>query len=87
MVYAAIALALLGFAIGAAFRLGHLLAMLVLLLVLLLVLSVAFAIAYHLSLFDSALLIMAVQAIVQASYFLGLVVRKMLTDHRGRPLF
>jgi hypothetical protein len=87
MGYAAIALALLGFAIGAAFRPSNLLPLLVPLLVFLFFLSVAVAIAYHLSLLGSALLIMGVQAIVQASYFLGLVVRKMLTDHHGRPLF
>jgi hypothetical protein len=87
MGYAAIALALLGFAIGAAFRPSNLLPLLILLLMLLLFLSIAFAIAYHLSFLDTLLLIMAVEAIVQASYFLGLVVRKMLSDHSGRRLF
>jgi len=84
MEYATIALALLGFAIGAVFRFSVLLATLMLLLLL----SIGFAIAYRLSLLDAALAIMGVQIIVQASYFLGLVVRAMFTGRRSaRMLF
>jgi hypothetical protein len=79
MEYATIALALLGFAIGAVFRFSVLLATLILLLLL----SIGFAIAYRLSLFDAALAIMGVQIIVQASYFLGLVARAIFTDRRS----
>jgi hypothetical protein len=80
---AAIALALLGFAVGALFRLRILL----LILALLLVASIVFSVAHGFSFLDTALTIMAVQSIVQSSYFLGLVVRAVLTAaQRTRPI-
>jgi hypothetical protein len=80
---AAIALALLGFAVGALFRLRILLSILALLLVV----SIVFSVARGFGFLDTALIIMAVQSIVQSSYFLGLVVRAVLTAaQRTRPV-
>jgi hypothetical protein len=82
---AAIALAILGFAIGTVFRLRILLSVLALLLVA----SVAFAISRGSSFLNTALIIMAAQSIVQGSYFLGLVARAVLTAAcrtRMRPI-
>jgi hypothetical protein len=77
---AAIALAILGFAVGMVFRLKVLLSILALLLVVSIVLSIARGFTF----LDTALTIMAVQGIVQASYVLGLVVRAVL-DATQRP--
>ena len=83
MVDAAIALAILGVAVGVAFRLKILLSILALLLVV----SVAFSIARGFTFLDTALTIMAVQSIVQGCYFLGLVVRAVLAAaQRTRPV-
>jgi heme/copper-type cytochrome/quinol oxidase subunit 4 len=80
---AAIALALLGFAVGVVFRLKILLSILTLLLVV----SIVFSFARGFTFLGTALTIMAVQCIVQSSYFLGLVVRAALTAaHRMRPI-
>jgi hypothetical protein len=80
---AAIALAILGFAVGMVFRLKVLLSILGLLLVVSIVLSIAGGFTF----LDTALTIMAVQGIVQASYFLGLVVRAVLdATHRPRSI-
>jgi hypothetical protein len=80
---AAIALALLGFAVGALFRLRILLSILALLLVA----SIVFSVARGFGFLDTALIIMAVQSIVQSSYFLGLVVRAVLSAaQRARPV-
>jgi hypothetical protein len=80
---AAIALALLGFAVGALFRLRILLSILALLLVA----SIVFSVARGFGFLDTALIIMAVQSIVQSSYFLGLVVRAVLSAaQRARPI-
>jgi hypothetical protein len=78
---AAIALAILGFAVGVVFRLKILLSILGLLLVV----SIVFSLARGFAFLDTALTIMAVQSIVQASYFLGLVVRAVLTGAQGTP--
>jgi hypothetical protein len=72
---AAITLAIMGFAVGALFRLKILLSILALVLVA----SIGFSLARGFSFLDTALTIMAVQSIVQSSYFLGLVVRAVLT--------
>jgi hypothetical protein len=80
---AAIALAILGFAVGMVFRLKVLLSILALLLVF----SIVFSITRGFTFLDTALTIMGVQGIVQASYFLGLVVRAVLNaTHRTRPI-
>lgn len=71
---AAIALAILGFAIGAVFRLKILLVILALLVVV----SVVFSLSWGFTFLDTALTVMAVQSIVQGSYFMGLVARAVL---------
>ena len=78
---AAIALAILGFAVGVAFRLKVLLSILGLLLVA----SMVFSLTRGFSFLDTALTIMAVQCIVQACYFLGLVVRALLFGPQRTP--
>jgi hypothetical protein len=83
MVYAAIALAIVGAAVGLVFRLKILLPVLALLLVV----SVVFSLGRGFSFLDTALTIMVVQTILQASYFLGLVIRAVVTGtHRMRPI-
>ncbi len=77
MEYAAIALAILGFAVGTLFRLQVLLV----LIALLLFLSIVYSFSSDFSLFDGLLTIMAVQTIIQGSYFLGLVARAALESH------
>jgi hypothetical protein len=80
---AAVALAILGFAVGMLFRLKILLAILLLLVVA----SIIFSVAYGFTFLDTALTIMAVQAIFQGCYFLGLVIRFLLTAaNRTRPI-
>ena len=74
MTYAAIALILLGFVIGMTFRLRVLISALALLLVL----SLAVSLACGLGFLDAALAVMAIQTIVQSSYFGGLLVRAAL---------
>ena len=83
MVYAAIALAMVGAAVGLAFRLKILLPVLALLLVV----SILFSLERGFDFLDTALTIMVVQTILQAGYFLGLVIRAVLTaGHRMRPI-
>jgi hypothetical protein len=83
MGYAAVSLAVLGFAVGAVFRLNFLL----LILALLLLVSLVFSLMRGFSFIDTALTIMAVQTIVQCSYFLGLGARAFLTaDYRARSI-
>jgi hypothetical protein len=83
MVYAAIALATVGVAVGLVFRLKILLSILAMLLVV----SIVFSVCRGLSFLDTALTIMVVQTILQASYFLGLVIRAVFTSaHRMGPV-
>jgi hypothetical protein len=83
MVYAAIALAIVGVAVGLAFRLKTLLPVLALLLVA----SVVFSLSRGFSFLETALTIMVVQTILQGSYFLGLVIRAVFTAaYRMRPV-
>ena len=83
MVYAAIALVIVGGAVGLVFRLKVLLPILASLLVV----SVVFSLAQGFSFLNTALTIMVAQAILQGSYFLGLVIRAVLTaGHRMRPV-
>jgi hypothetical protein len=83
MVDAAIALAILGLAVGVAFRLKVLLPILALLLTA----SVLFSLVRGSTFLDTALTIMAVQSIVQGGYFLGLVARAVLTAvYHTRPI-
>jgi hypothetical protein len=78
MVYAALALAVLGFAIGTLFRLQVLL----IVIALLLLFSIAFSFGSGLSFSDSLMTIMAEQTVVQGSYFLGLLARAVCISHR-----
>jgi hypothetical protein len=81
MQHAAIALAIMGFVVGVMFRFRVLLPIL---LVLLLV-SIAFALGSGFSFLGAISAIMLAQAIVQASYFLGLVARALFAAaHRPR---
>jgi hypothetical protein len=83
MVDAAIALAILGFAVGVMFRLKTLLPILGLLLIV----SIAFSLARDFTFLDTALTIMAAQSIVQGCFFLGLVVRAIVAAaQRTRPI-
>jgi hypothetical protein len=79
----AFSLAILGFAVGAVFRLKVLLSILAPLLLV----SVVFSLARGFGFLDTALTIMAVQTIVQGSYFLGLLARAFFAaDRRIRPI-
>jgi hypothetical protein len=82
MGYAAIILVLIGFALGALFRLK----VLITILALLLVPSIAFSIASGFSFLDTALTVMIVQSITQGSYFLGLVARTVFISKRVRHI-
>jgi hypothetical protein len=83
MAYAAVLLAVLGFAVGAVFRLTILLSILVFLLLV----SVIFSLARGFDFLDTALTIMVVQTILQGTYFLGLVARAFFAaDHRVRHM-
>jgi hypothetical protein len=83
MVYVAIGVATVGIAVGLVFRLKVLLPILALLLVV----SVCFSLARSLGFLDTALTIVVAQTIVQGGYFLGLVIRAVLsTTHGMRPV-
>jgi hypothetical protein len=82
MGYAAIALAMLGFAIGALFRLQVILVVIALLLLFSIVLSFGSGLSFS----DSLMMIMAVQTVVQGSYFLGLLARSALASHSQRHI-
>lgn len=71
MGYAAITLAIIGFAVGVVFRFRVLLPILAVLLVA----SLVFSLVQNLGLFETALTVIVAQSIVQASYFLGLIAR------------
>jgi hypothetical protein len=82
MEYGAIVLAMLGFAIGTLFRLQVLLVVIALLLLF----SVALSFGSGLSFLDSLMMILAVQTVVQGSYFLGLLARTVLAPHSQRHI-
>ena len=71
MGYAAVGLAILGFAIGVMFRLKVLLTFVGLLLVF----SVAFSLNHGFTFLEAALTILVAQSILQGTYFLGLVAK------------
>jgi hypothetical protein len=71
MEYAAVAIAILGFTIGATFRLRFLLGIVLLLLPICLI----FSVSRGYGLLDTILMVMVPQAILQGSYFLGLLGR------------
>jgi heme/copper-type cytochrome/quinol oxidase subunit 4 len=82
MGYTAIALGILGFAVGLRFRLNVLL----LLVGLLLLATLIFSISAGYSFVETAITIAAAQTILQVSYFLGLVAREVFSDHRLRSI-
>jgi hypothetical protein len=82
MGYAAIALAVLGLAVGIMFRLQVLL----IVIALLLLSSIVFVFGSGLNFFDGLLTIMVVQTVVQGSYFLGLIARAALASHGPRHI-
>ncbi|MDB5611317.1 MAG: hypothetical protein JWP25_8217 [Bradyrhizobium sp.] len=73
-----IGIALLGFGVGLIFRLNVLLPVLMLLLFL----SIGNSIVHHVGFVKAALTILGVQVIAQVSYFLGLVVRWLMSNVR-----
>lgn len=76
MVSGAIGIALLGFGVGLIFRLNVLLPILVLLLFL----SIGNSILHHVGFLKAVMTIIGVQVVAQISYFLGLVVRWLLSN-------
>jgi len=83
MVYGAIALAMVGIAVGLVFRLKILLSILALLLLV----SIMFSVGSGFGFLETALTIMVGQTILQASYFLGLVIRAVFSStHHMRPV-
>jgi hypothetical protein len=82
MAYAAIGLAVFGFAVGIMFRLQVLL----IAIALLLFFSVVFAFRSGLSFSDALMTILAVQTVVQGSYFLGLIARAAVASHGPRHI-
>ena len=81
MGYAALALAITGFALGVRVRMKVLLPILLLLLFA----SIILSIARGLSVVDAVLMVFLVQATVQWGYFLGLVARGVLTIRQRQP--
>jgi ABC-type iron transport system FetAB permease component len=75
MLYAAIALALVGFVVGVVFRFKVLLPILLLLLLV----SIIFSVGRGFGFGDALLTVFVAQTIVQASYFLGLVARAVFS--------
>lgn len=82
MGYAAIAVALLGFAIGTFFRLQVLLVVIALLLLF----SIVFSFSSGLSFSDSLFTIIAAQTVVQGSYVLGLLAQAAINSHSQRQI-
>jgi hypothetical protein len=81
MGYAALVLAMMGFAIGTRFRIKVLLPVLVVLLLV----SIATSVARGFSILEAALTVFVVQTIVQCSYFAGLLARVILSAVRRKP--
>ena len=75
-----IAIALVGWAIGATFRLRFLLGVIVLLLVV----SLVYSLSHSFGLWDTLLIVMVSQAVLQVSYFLGLASRGIFSFARSK---
>ena len=84
MLYAAIALALVGFVVGVVFRFKVLLP----LLLQLLLVSIIFSIGRGFGFGDTVLTVFVAQTIIQGTYFLGLVARAVFSasDHMRQIL-
>ena len=76
MLFAAIALALVGFVVGVVFRFKVLLPVLLLLLLV----SIIFSVGRGFGFGDTLLTVFVAQCIVQGSYFLGLVARALFSS-------
>jgi hypothetical protein len=81
MGYAALVLAMIGFAIGTRFRIQVLLPVLVLLLLV----SIAMSVARGFSILEAALTVILAQTIVQCSYFAGLLAHSILSGIGRKP--
>jgi len=81
MGYAALVLAMTGFAIGTRFRIRVLLPVLVLLLLA----SIVISVARGFSLREAALSVILAQTIVQCSYLVGLLAHSILSAIRRKP--
>lgn len=79
MGYVLAALAAIGCAVGIAFRLKVLLPILAILLVA----SVIFTVSRGYGITDTLLTVILVQVIIQAGYFLGILIRTFFARHRG----
>jgi hypothetical protein len=79
MLYAGVALAALGFAIGVMFRFPALLAIIALVFLI----SIVFSVANHFSFLQAVLTIAVAQAILQTSYFIGLFARTVSSRAHG----
>jgi len=76
MVYAAIALALVGFVVGVMFRFKVLLPILLLLLLV----SIIFSVGSGFGFLNAVLTVIVAQTIIQTCYFLGLVARALFAS-------
>jgi hypothetical protein len=81
MGFGAVALVILGFAVGTMFRITVLLPILLLLLIA----TIAFSVVQGFSLLEGALVVFLAQTIVQVSYFLGLIAHAVLVSVDPEP--
>jgi ABC-type iron transport system FetAB permease component len=81
MGFGAVALVILGFAVGTMFRITVLLPILLLLLIV----TIAFSVVQGFSLLEGALVVFLAQTIVQISYFLGLIAHAVLVSVDPEP--
>jgi hypothetical protein len=81
MGFAALALAIIGFAVGTMFRIRVLLPILLLLLIA----SIVVSVVCGFSILEAALVVFLVQTIVQVSYFLGVVAHAGLVSIDREP--
>ena len=81
MGFAAVALVVIGFAVGTMFRIRVLLPILLLLLIA----SIAFSMVQGFSFLEGALVVFLAQTIIQVSYFLGLIAHAVLVSVDREP--
>ena len=81
MGFAALALVVLGFAVGTIFRIRVLLPILLLLLLA----SIVFVVVRGFSILEGALVVFLAQTIIQVSYFLGLIAHAVLVSGDREP--
>jgi hypothetical protein len=83
MEYAAVAVAILGCAVGATFRLRFLLGVILLVLAI----SLVFAVSHGSGVWGKLLIVVVPQAILQGSYLVGLVTRGFFSFLQGKLSF